>query len=124
MGAVQHARHRGHGSDIKSVCCAILLIGLIPVGSAGEEEGSVSSPITRAGEIDPGQIQLPPKFFAEKIYSVDRETQGSWVALAIDPQGRMIASVSTSSRAATLSRPGAATARHSVRTPRVGTCRM
>ena len=89
---ISHARHRGHGSDIKSVCCAILLIGFIPVGLAGEEEGSVSSPITRAGEIDPGQIQLPPKFFAEKIYSVDRETQGSWVALAIDPQGRMIAS--------------------------------
>ena len=89
---ISHARHRGHGSDIKSVCCAILLIGLIPVGLAGGEEGSVSSPITRAGEIDPGQIQLPPKFFAEKIYSVDRETQGSWVALAIDPQGRMIAS--------------------------------
>jgi hypothetical protein len=31
-------------------------------------------------------------FHVERIYAVPRETQGSWVALAVDDQGRLIAS--------------------------------
>ena len=37
-------------------------------------------------------IQLPPGFFVERIYNVPRKTQGSWVALTVDPKGRLIAS--------------------------------
>jgi putative heme-binding domain-containing protein len=35
---------------------------------------------------------VPPGFQVELIYTVPREEQGSWVALGVDPQGRLIAS--------------------------------
>ncbi len=37
-------------------------------------------------------IQTAPGFKVELIYSVPKETQGSWVALTVDDQGRLIAS--------------------------------
>ena len=91
------ARHRPQDADVNRICIAILFSCLFLVFSAHGEsaergESTKPTPANRTGEIESGQIQLPPGFFAEKIYSVPRETQGSWVALAIDPQGRMIAS--------------------------------
>jgi putative heme-binding domain-containing protein len=37
------------------------------------------------------ELQLLPGFKAELLYSVPRNDQGSWVSLAIDPKGRLIA---------------------------------
>src|SRR5207248_11081094 len=37
-------------------------------------------------------LMLPPGFKAELLYRVPRETQGSWVCMAADPRGRLIAS--------------------------------
>jgi putative heme-binding domain-containing protein len=39
-----------------------------------------------------GKIKAPKGFKVELIYTVPRETQGSWVNLAVDPKGRLIAS--------------------------------
>ena len=39
-----------------------------------------------------GDIHLPPGFRAELVYSVPMDTQGSWVSLAVDDRGRLIAS--------------------------------
>ncbi len=39
-----------------------------------------------------GDIKLPPGFRAELVYSVPLSTQGSWVNLAVDAKGRLIAS--------------------------------
>src|SRR3954471_18547798 len=36
-------------------------------------------------------LNVLPGFKAELIYSVPRDDQGSWVSLAVDPQGRLIA---------------------------------
>ena len=37
-------------------------------------------------------FQLPPQFQIERLYSVPKETQGSWVCLCLDDKGRIIAS--------------------------------
>ena len=38
------------------------------------------------------QITLPEGFRAELLYSVPLESQGSWISLTVDPQGRLITS--------------------------------
>ncbi|MEC8337260.1 MAG: heme-binding protein [Planctomycetota bacterium] len=93
------ARHGQQDTDANAnrICFAIifssLLLILLSHGEAIERQAvTKSTPVDRIGEIKSHEIHLPPNFFAEKIYSVPRETQGSWVALAIDPQGRLIAS--------------------------------
>jgi len=45
----------------------------------------------RAGGAAVGEIHLPPGFKAELVYEVP-QSQGSWVALAVDDRGRLIAS--------------------------------
>ena len=40
---------------------------------------------------DTTQIQVLPGFKAQRIYSVPKDQQGSWVALTEDPKGRLIA---------------------------------
>ena len=39
---------------------------------------------------DATQIQVPPGFQAERLYSVPKEKEGSWVALTEDPKGRLL----------------------------------
>jgi putative heme-binding domain-containing protein len=39
-----------------------------------------------------GDVHLPPGFRAELVYTVPLDTQGSWVSLAVDERGRLIAS--------------------------------
>ncbi|MEI9896785.1 MAG: hypothetical protein WDN28_23740 [Chthoniobacter sp.] len=41
---------------------------------------------------DPATLAVPPGFKVELLYTVPKETQGSWVSLTVDPQGRLIAS--------------------------------
>lgn len=56
-----------------------------------------SPPSTPAGDASaakatPAQsLQLAPGFRAELVHAVPTDTQGSWVALTVDPQGRLIA---------------------------------
>ncbi len=45
-----------------------------------------------AAEEKPVNIHLPPGFTAELVYTVPLETQGSWVSMALDAKGRLIAS--------------------------------
>jgi putative heme-binding domain-containing protein len=40
-------------------------------------------------------LEVPDGFVAEKIYAVPRETQGSWISLAFDDRGRLIAGSDT-----------------------------
>src|SRR4051812_48921018 len=40
---------------------------------------------------DPSAIQVAPGFKVELIYTVPKGDQGSWVALTMDPKGRIIA---------------------------------
>jgi putative heme-binding domain-containing protein len=45
-----------------------------------------------AGDVPPQTFQLLPGFQVELLYSVPRDTQGSWVCIAVDKKGRLIAS--------------------------------
>jgi putative heme-binding domain-containing protein len=36
------------------------------------------------------EVTLPPGFVAEKLYTVPKGDQGSWVAMTVDPEGRLI----------------------------------
>ncbi len=40
---------------------------------------------------DPAAMQVAPGFKVELLYAVPKEEQGSWVALAVDPKGRITA---------------------------------
>ncbi len=54
----------------------------IPGRDAGKPAGSVPAADT---------IQVPEGFVVDQLYTVPRETQGSWVALTAAPDGRLIA---------------------------------
>jgi len=41
---------------------------------------------------EPATIRVPPGFEVERLWSVPGDSQGSWVALAVDPRGRLYAS--------------------------------
>jgi len=41
--------------------------------------------------VAPADLQLPPGFKAELLYTVPKAEQGSWVTLTVDPKGRLIA---------------------------------
>jgi putative heme-binding domain-containing protein len=41
---------------------------------------------------DPASLAVPAGFKVELLYTVPKETQGSWVSLTVDPKGRLIAS--------------------------------
>ncbi|MEP6668807.1 MAG: c-type cytochrome [Chthoniobacter sp.] len=41
---------------------------------------------------DPATLTVPPGFKVELLYTVPKDTQGSWVSLTVDPKGRLIAS--------------------------------
>ena len=46
---------------------------------------------TGAAAISPAALQVAPGFKVELIYTVPKEDQGSWVALTVDPKGRIYA---------------------------------
>ncbi len=49
-------------------------------------------PRTEAAAAPAGNLKVLPGFKAELIYTVPKDTQGSWVCLCHDPKGRLIAS--------------------------------
>ena len=44
-----------------------------------------------ANATPPSAIQVPAGFKVDLLYTVPKETQGSWVALTIDHKGRLLA---------------------------------
>ena len=55
------------------------------------------APISTSGEskpnpLDPNRIMTAPGFVVDHLYTVPRESQGSWVALTVAPDGRFYAS--------------------------------
>ncbi len=53
--------------------------------------GIPSGPPPPSVALDADQLELPDGFEAELLYSVPKETQGSWVSVTFDPEGRLIA---------------------------------
>lgn len=50
------------------------------------DKGGPAKPVVTADA-----LQLPPGFKAELLYTVPKAEQGSWVALTVDPKGRLLA---------------------------------
>ncbi|HRN57838.1 MAG TPA: hypothetical protein PLL71_15370, partial [Agriterribacter sp.] len=48
--------------------------------------------LDKQGSVPSGDIRTLPGFKAELLYEVPRRSQGTWVTLAIDEQGNMVAS--------------------------------
>ncbi len=68
-----------------AIGCLVLAILAAPFDM---KTASADDPKTQAA----GALKLLPGFKAEMVYKVPRKDQGSWVSLAVDPQGRLIAS--------------------------------
>ena len=45
-----------------------------------------------AAELTVGNLAVKEGFQAELLYTVPKDTQGSWVAMTVDPKGRLIVS--------------------------------
>jgi len=56
--------------------------GAVFTGAASSGGGSVAT--------DPSAIQTLPGFEVELLYSVPKDTEGSWVSMTTDPKGRLI----------------------------------
>ncbi len=56
--------------------------------------GNLPEPVapSAAGSLAAEEIHVPPGFVVERLYSVPKAMQGSWIALAFDPQGRIYSS--------------------------------
>ena len=54
-------------------------------------QGSRAAMAALATPTDPAALIVAPGFKVELLYTVPKEAQGSWVALAIDPKGRLTA---------------------------------
>ncbi len=61
--------------------------GISPWGNLPEPVAPSASASLAAEE-----IHVPPGFVVERLYSVPKAIQGSWIALAFDPQGRVYSS--------------------------------
>ncbi len=74
---------------------AASLAGLAAPAAQAQEapRKKAARPATPAPPADSGdKLKVPKGFKAELLYFVPRETQGSWVNLAVDPKGRLITS--------------------------------
>jgi hypothetical protein len=66
----------------------------VVVGNYGDDPwGKALIPKTKDSDslADTTQIQVRPGFKTERLYSVPKEKEGSWVALTEDPKGRLLA---------------------------------
>jgi putative heme-binding domain-containing protein len=89
---------------VRSACCAVTCtVGLASLVSKADDAPRWQQAPERmptivagapAGEIPAGQqpFAMPAGFVAERLFVVPREELGSWVCLATDPEGRILAS--------------------------------
>jgi putative heme-binding domain-containing protein len=68
---------------------ALLFLEKIAVFAA---EADQANTLTNADLLGVANIKVAKDFKIELLYTVPRETQGSWVAMCIDPKGRLITS--------------------------------
>jgi putative heme-binding domain-containing protein len=68
-----------------------LLIGLFVWSVLHPAHQLVAQSSSRSGSAA-GQLKVAKDFQAELLYTVPKETEGSWVAMCVDPKGRLIVS--------------------------------
>ena len=82
---------------IRCLVVGLVLLGLSVIATADDRwEAAVEAmPVARGDAPPPGDLpafSTLPGFIVERLFVVPREELGSWVCLATDPQGRLIAS--------------------------------
>ena len=92
----------GHGCRLGSRCAGqqarSASFTVIAQGGQRGNKRSRESPrrasraVTRKPPAPAARIKAPKGFQVELLYSVPRETQGSWVNMTVDPKGRLIVS--------------------------------
>jgi putative heme-binding domain-containing protein len=66
---------------------ALFALQPVPAPAVQPKKGAVEPPAT-----DPQYMKVAKGFKVELLYSVPKETQGSWVSMCTDPKGRLIVS--------------------------------
>jgi putative heme-binding domain-containing protein len=61
-------------------------------GTQQKAKSAQAAPSPRKPPAPAARIRAPQGFMVEQLYSVPRETQGSWVNMTVDPKGRLIVS--------------------------------
>ena len=74
---------------ITTALLAILFLEKIAVFAADTDQANT---LTNVDLLGVANIKVAKDFKIELLYTVPRETQGSWVAMCIDPKGRLIVS--------------------------------
>jgi putative heme-binding domain-containing protein len=74
---------------IVTALLAILFLEKVTIFAA---EADQANALPNANLLDVANIKVAKDFKIELLYTVPRETQGSWVAMCIDPKGRLIVS--------------------------------
>jgi putative heme-binding domain-containing protein len=71
---------------------ALALAAFLPASAPAQEKNVTAKSSRPAADSAVGNVRIAPGFKLDLIYTVPKATQGSWVALCTDPQGRLIAS--------------------------------
>jgi putative heme-binding domain-containing protein len=82
-------------TDMRKLTATLLTILFLAkiTGSAAEPDPSGSGASRgNANLLDVANIKVAKDFKIELLYTVPRETEGSWVAMCLDPKGRLIVS--------------------------------
>ena len=83
--------NRINRSQVPAFVALALLGWLSPSLAAPGDEDIRSKPLRSAAENAAGNVRVAKGFKFDLIYTVPRKTQGSWVAMCVDPKGRLIA---------------------------------
>jgi putative heme-binding domain-containing protein len=75
------------GSDAKKASSVIQPLGGGPWGDPFAQQKKSGS---AGAATDPADIQVLPGFRVERLYTVPKSEQGSWVSMTTDPKGRLI----------------------------------
>ena len=82
------------------IVIALGLTILVPIRALGQSTVSEQNPTVAPSRINengtleahPEEFDVLPGFQVELLYTVPKQEQGSWVSIAFDPKGRLLAS--------------------------------
>jgi putative heme-binding domain-containing protein len=77
---------------MRHITTTLFAILFLEITAALAAEADRANALTNADLLGVANIKVAKDFRIELLYTVPRETQGSWVAMCIDPKGRLIVS--------------------------------
>jgi putative heme-binding domain-containing protein len=77
---------------MRHITTTLLAIFFLEITAVCAAEADQANALTNADLLGVANIKVAKDFRIELLYTVPRETQGSWVAMCVDPKGRVIVS--------------------------------